>query len=89
MASTVENKKTQRVLRGEVVKTNMSKTVVVQVDTMKRHAKYNKAYRVSKKYHVHDEKGEAKVSNIVDFVECRPISATKCWRLSAVVKAAK
>lgn len=88
MAST-EIKKTQRVLRGEVVKTDMDKTIVVQVDTMKRHPKYNKSYRVSRKYHVHDEKGEAKVGNVVDFTECRPLSATKRWRLSGVVKLAK
>jgi small subunit ribosomal protein S17 len=88
MVST-ENKKTQRVFRGEVVSTGMNKTIVAVVSTMKRHSKYNKAYRVSRKYHIHDEKGEAKVGNIVDFTECRPLSATKRWRLTAVVKAAK
>ena len=89
MANTVENKKTQRMLRGEVMSTDMNKTIVVQVNTMKHHEKYNKTSRVSKKYHVHDEKGEAKVGNIVDFVECRPLSATKRWLLSKVVKETK
>lgn len=88
MAST-ENTKTKRVLRGEVVSTGMAKTIVVQVDIMKRHPKYKKAYRVSRKYHVHDENGEAKVGNIVDFAECRPLSATKRWRLSSIVKETK
>ena len=88
MAST-ENTKTKRVIRGEVISTGMAKTIVVQVDTMKRHPKYNKSYRVSRKYHVHDEKGEAKVGNIVDFAECRPLSATKRWRLSSIVKETK
>ena len=88
MAST-EIKKIQRVFRGEVVSADMEKTIVVQIDTMKRHPKYNKSYRVSRKFHVHDEKGEAKVGNIVDFSECRPLSATKRWRLVSVVKAVK
>ncbi len=88
MAST-EIKKTQRTFRGEVVKANMNKTIVVKVDSMKRHPKYNKAYRVTHKYHVHDEAGVAKVGNVVNFSECRPLSATKRWRLISVVKAVK
>ena len=88
MVST-ETKKTQRVFRGEVISTSMNKTIVVQVDTMKSHPKYNKSYRVSRKYHVHDETAEAKVGNIVEFIECRPLSLTKRWRLVKVVKAEK
>ncbi len=90
MASTEnKTKKIQRAFRGEVVSADMDKTIVVKVDTMKRHLKYNKAYRVTHKYHVHDEKGEAKVGETVDFAECRPMSATKRWRLVGVVKAKK
>lgn len=89
MVNKVETKKTQRVFRGEVVTADMNKTLVVKVDTMKRHPKYQKFYRVSKKYHIHDEKNEAKVGNIVEFAECRPLSATKRWRLVKVVKAEK
>ncbi len=71
---------------GIVVSAAMDKTIVVKVDTMKMHPKYHKAYRVTKKYHVHDEKKEAKVGDQVEFLECRPLSKTKRWRLVSVLK---
>ena len=71
---------------GRVVSNAMEKTIVVQIDAMKMHPKYKKAYRVSKKFHVHDENKKAKVGDMVKFVECRPLSKTKKWRLAAVVK---
>ena len=49
--------------------------------TEEMNAKYQKAARVSRKYHVHDEKGLAKVGGTVRFVECRPLSKTKRWRI--------
>lgn len=74
-----------RNFEGTVVSAAMTKTVVVRVDSMAMHAKYNKSYKVSNKYHVHDEKGEAKVGDKVKFVECRPMSKTKKWRLVEVL----
>ncbi len=81
-----ENKKktVKRQFSGTVVSANMNKTVVVKVESRKLHPKYKKYYRVSKKYHVHDEKGISKVGEKVLFVECRPISKTKRWRLVKV-----
>lgn len=76
----------KRTFEGQVVSAAMKKTIVVRVETMKLHPKYNKSYKVSKKYLVHDEKGEAKPGNIVSFVECRPLSKNKRWRLDAVIK---
>lgn len=73
-----------RTLTGTVVSTGMKKTATVKVDNMKLNEKYQKKYTVSKKYHVHDEKAEAKVGDTVTFVECRPLSKTKCWRLVSV-----
>lgn len=70
-----------RRFRGTVVSNAMQKTIVVRVDGHKRHPKYNKTYRVSQKFHVHDEKGAAKTGDVVEFVECRPLSKTKRWRL--------
>lgn len=85
-------KKIEKILRtftGLVTSTAMSKTITVRVDEMKLNAKYQKKYRVSRKYHVHDEKGEAKVGDTVQFAECRPLSRTKRWRLVEVVKTNK
>lgn len=71
-----------RTFTGTVVSIGMQKTIVVRVDRQKLHTKYNKRYRVSRKYHVHDEKNTAKVGDVVNFVECRPLSKTKRWRLA-------
>jgi small subunit ribosomal protein S17 len=79
-------KKIYRTFTGLVVSARMTKTIVVRVDTMKMNTKYQKKYRVSKKYHVHDEKNEAKMGETVTFVECRPLSKTKRWRLVSIKK---
>ena len=75
-----------RKFNGKVISNAMLKTLVVKVDSMKMHSKYHKSYQVSKKYHVHDEKGIARVGDDVSFVECRPLSKTKRWRLVSVLK---
>ena len=72
---------TQREFRGTVVSAGMQKTIVVRVDSMKMHPKYKKQYRVSAKFKVHDEKGEYKVGDAVRFVETRPLSKDKRWRV--------
>ena len=84
METTTQTSK--RTFIGEVVSVAMTKTIVVRVDAMKMHAKYGKSYKVSNKYAVHDEKGEAKMGDKVEFVESRPISKTKKWRLVEILK---
>ncbi len=76
----------KRKFEGHVTSAAMTKTIVVRVDSLKMNAKYGKSYKVSSKYHVHDEKGEAKVGDKVVFVETRPLSKTKKWRLVEVIK---
>lgn len=71
----------KRKFKGVVVSDKMNKTVVVRVDRVRSHRKYDKQYTVSKKYKVHDEKGGAKIGDIVEFVEVRPLSKTKRWKL--------
>jgi small subunit ribosomal protein S17 len=78
--------KTLRQLTGEVVGIAENKTIRVLVKTVKMNAKYHKQYQVSDKYPVHDEKKEAKLGDKVIFVECRPLSKTKRWRLTGIVK---
>ncbi len=78
-------RQTSREFIGTVVSSGALKTVVVKIDEMKLHPKYKKHYRVSKKYHVHDAKGEAKKGDSAVFTECRPLSKTKKWRLLKIV----
>jgi len=44
-----------RTKKGVVTSTNMEKTIVVSEYTYKIHPKYNKKYRVTKKFYAHDE----------------------------------
>ena len=76
----------KRKFEGQVVSVAMTKTVVVRVDSLKMNSKYGKSYKVSSKYSVHDEKSEAKMGDKVVFVESRPISKTKKWRLVEILK---
>ena len=71
----------QRTFKGIVTSDKMDKTVVVRVDHVRRHAKYEKQYTVSKKYKVHDEANKHKVGDVVEFIECRPLSKDKRWRV--------
>ena len=73
----------KRTLTGEVISASMAKTIVVKINRQKFLPPYPKPYTVSKKYHVHDEDGKAKVGDMVTFEECRPQSKTKRWRLVA------
>jgi small subunit ribosomal protein S17 len=67
----------------------MDKTIVVRVDSVKAHPRYQKVIRRSRKFHAHDERGEAKPGDVVRIVETRPLSKTKRWRLVEIVEAAK
>ena len=76
----------QREFKGGVVKAAATKTLVVKVDHMRLNTKYNKYFRVSRSFHVHDEDGVGKVGDVITFRECRPISKTKKWRLIKALK---
>lgn len=73
-------------LQGVVVSDKMDKTIVVEVETHKRHPKYAKRIKYSNKYYAHDEKNEAKVGDVVTIMGCRPLSATKRFRLVSIDK---
>ena len=81
-----QKKKLVRNFQGEVVSTAMDKTIVVRVSRIKTHPIYGKQFSRSKKYKVHDEKNEYAVGDVVRFVECRPRSRDKRWRVVKKVK---
>ena len=89
MSAKVEtNKALHRQFEGTVVGVAENKTIHVRVASVKMHQKYKKQYTTHKKYAVHDEKNIAGVGDFVSFVECRPMSKTKRWRLLEVLKKA-
>ena len=79
MTESTTTKKQQ--MTGLVVSDKMDKTVVVKVDMRKRHAKYKKAYTVSKKFKAHDEKNEYKTGDKVVIESTRPISKDKRFKV--------
>ena len=75
--------------KGVVVSKSGDKSIVVQTERRRVHPQYGKVVRLFKKYHVHDERNEAKVGDQVEIAECRPLSRLKHWRLAAVTLAAE
>jgi small subunit ribosomal protein S17 len=73
---------------GVVVSDKMQKTRTVAVTEFYRHAKYGKYIKRTLKFHVHDEKNDAKTGDTVQIIEDRPLSATKRWRLMKVLERA-
>lgn len=71
----------RRKFNGVVTSDKMDKTRIVAVTSAKIYPKYLKRYKVSKKFKVHDEKNQYKVGDKVSFIECRPISKDKRWRM--------
>lgn len=80
-----ETAKKQRTFQGTVVSDKMVKTIIVRVDSLKVHPKYGKRYRQSRRFKVHDEKGEYRVGDVVRFREVRPISKDKHWIVTGKV----
>ncbi len=70
-----------RKLKGTVVSDKMLKTRVVTVERLKKHKRYGKYYKVTKRYKVHDEKNEYKTGDKVVIEESRPISKDKRWKI--------
>ena len=71
----------KRILEGVVVSDKNDKTIVVKVERRLTHPVLKKTVRLSKKYHAHDEKNDAKVGDVVRIEETRPISKQKRWTL--------
>ena len=82
----VDTKRKQ--LIGRVLESKMEKTAVIQVDTRAPHPIYRKYVTTSKKYYIHDPKGECQVNDTVRILECRPTSKLKRWRLKEIEKKA-
>jgi small subunit ribosomal protein S17 len=79
----------RKVRAGRVISDKMDKTVVVAVESRIRHPLYGRIIRRTKKFKAHDETNMAHVGDLVEIMECRPLSKDKRWRVSRVVEKAK
>ncbi len=89
MSNESEKKVIKKIRTGTVVSSSMDKTIVATTERLKKHALYKKYFKRSKKYKIHDEKNDANVGDTVQFVETRPISKDKCFKLVQIVERAK
>jgi small subunit ribosomal protein S17 len=75
----------QKTRFGRVVSDKMDKTVVVAVETPRRHSLYRKTIRRAVKYKAHDEKNKCRIGDMVRIVETRPLSKDKRWRVAEIL----
>ena len=71
---------------GTVVSNKMNKTIVVAVESLKKHRIYKRTYKQTKRFHVHDEENTCQIGDLVRIEETRPLSKMKRWRLVEILK---
>ena len=76
-----EGRAKRKVMTGTVVSDKMDKTVVASIERLVKHVTYGKYVRRRNKFKVHDKKNECKVGDVIRFMETRPVSKDKRWRL--------
>ena len=78
----------RRVLQGTIVSTKGHKTIVVNVERTTKHPIYGKIQRTSKRFHAHDEAEVGQMGDVVEIIECAPVSKLKRFEFKSVVVAA-
>jgi small subunit ribosomal protein S17 len=73
-------------LTGRVTSDKMDKTVVVEVERLKRHRIYGKVLKRTKRYMVHDEENACRIGDLVRIVESRPLSRRKHWVVEEIME---
>ncbi len=82
---TTGEQKKRRTMTGTVVSDKMDKTVVVVVESLRKHRLYGKTVRRTKNFKAHDENNTAKQGDRVEIAECRPMSKDKHWAVARVL----
>jgi len=80
-----KEKRKKRVFTGTVVSDKMEKTIVVKVTSTYMDPMFHRIRKKNKNYKVHDEQGLAKMNDLVEFYEGRPVSKDKYMYLIRVV----
>ena len=75
----------RKIREGLVVSDKMDKTVVVAVERLVRHPKYQKYLRRQERYKAHDQLNKCRVGDRVRMVETRPLSHDKRWAVLAIL----
>lgn len=70
---------------GRVISDKMDKTVVISIDSLRKHRLYKHTVRVTRHFKAHDERNECRTGDTVRIEETRPISKDKHWRVIEIV----
>src|SRR5215471_5887508 len=71
---------------GTVVSNKMNKTIVVAVESLKKHRIYKRTYKQTKRFYAHDEENICQIGDMVRIEESRPLSKMKHFRLVEILK---
>ena len=80
--------KNRKVKIGKVTSNKMQKTVIVQVEDLRRHPFYGKVMKQSSRFKAHDENNSCHIGDVVRIVETRPLSKEKRWRVVEIIRKA-
>jgi small subunit ribosomal protein S17 len=88
---TQDKRGSRRKLTGRIVNDTSNpgrakKTVIVMVERRFRDPVYGKYIKSRRKYHAHDEKEEYRQNDLVEICESRPLSRTKRWIVTRLIK---
>ncbi|MGK2896888.1 MAG: 30S ribosomal protein S17 [Candidatus Makana argininalis] len=75
-----------RKLKGKVISNKMNKSIVVSIERIIKHKLYGKFIKRTTKINAHDYQNYCNIGDIVEIIECSPISKTKSWILSKIIK---
>ncbi|MCB9831885.1 MAG: 30S ribosomal protein S17 [Planctomycetes bacterium] len=86
MSETRNNRKT---VVGVVTSDKMAKTITVKSERLVMHPTFRKYVKRYTTYKAHDENSDAKVGDYVELTECRPLSKSKFFRLTRIIRRGK
>jgi len=76
----------RKTLTGRVVSNKMDKTVVVEVQRLRRHPLYEKVMKKNTRLMAHDEDNACQVGDVVRIIETRPLSRRKRWAVMEILR---
>jgi len=83
-----EVKHTRKTKIGTVVSAKMNKTVTIAVERLVLNPVFKKHHKRRNKFKAHDEKNRCSMGDLVEIIECRPLSKTKRWAVKQIINKA-
>ena len=87
--SEAQNRNLKKTRTGVVITDKMDKTVVVEHIRRVAHPMYGKYMKRRVRFKAHDERNDCRVGDTVLIEESRPLSKSKHWRVTSIIKRAE